>query len=240
MVIRHTSAITPRRRRRATRDRAMMQPPPLTGQLQLLALATITLLPLGVTAALVFDSVAHLGSLPGARADANFLLSFFELDEQGTRFVVAKAPNGSVLASSNGGIDWVTQSTTAEIPGGSYAVLPTVYQNLGGWPPTSGLPLAYAGFSQLPETYEPPAPAGFTYTGSLVTLSAEMLPPCVKVPSGSSRAVGAGVNFSLVSHDGSLCAFKANGSRVYYKGHVCDADGSILWDNMSTPYHIPP
>ena len=188
---------------------------------------------------LVFDSVAHLGSLPGARADADFLLSFFALNELGTRFVVATAPNGSALASHDGGVSWTLQGSKS--PVGSYAALPTVYESLGGWPPRSGLPMAFAAVS-LQATYEPPAPANFTYTGKLVTLSAARQPPCLKL-TGSVKvppAVGTEVSFSLVSHDRSLCAFPTNGSRAFWSGHVCATDGSILWEKVSTPYHIPP
>ena len=139
------------------------------------ALAVVLLLLPSATARLVFDSVSHLGSLPGKRADADFLLSFMNIgrDQGGTtRFVVSKAPNGSVVTSVTGGISWELQSQPSSIPVGSYATIPTVYQNLGGWPPSSGLPLAYAAVS-LPATYEPPAPANFTYTGTRITLSAK-------------------------------------------------------------------
>ena len=61
--------------------------------IRLLVLAA-TLLP--STSRLVFDSVSHLGGLPGARADADFLLSFFEVDALGTRFVVG-APQASLI-----------------------------------------------------------------------------------------------------------------------------------------------
>jgi hypothetical protein len=188
---------------------------------------------------LIFESVSHLGSLPGARADADFLLSFFEIDDVGTRFVVAKAPNGSVLTSITGGVSWSMQNHTA-IPVGSYAALPTVYENLGGWPPKSGLPLSYDAVT-LAATYEPPAPANFTYTGTLVTLSAERQAPCLKLPSrgGHLPAVGSKVSWSGVSHDTSLCAFPSNGSITIYDGHVCAAHGSIRWDNMTTPYLAP-
>ena len=187
---------------------------------------------------LVFESVSHLGSLPDERADASFLLSFFELEQGASRFVVTKAANGTTMASRDGGISWTPQADTAAL--GSYAALPTLYENLGGWPPQTGLPVAYQAVA-LPDTYEPAAPANFTYTGTLVTLSAERLAPCLALGSGDGKppTVGTRVSWSFVSRNNGLCAFPTNGSRTVWDGHVCAADGSILWENFSTPYHFP-
>ncbi len=204
----------------------------------LVLLALGALLP--VASRLVFDSVAHLGSLRGARADASFLLSFMELGRDGTRFVVAQAPNGSVLTSVDGGVRWSLQrgAPPTTISVGSYATWPTVYANKGGWPPESGYPVAYATTS-VPVTYEPAAPTNFSYTGTLAVLSAERRAPCLTLPRGKALAVGAHVSWTFTSHDPSLCAFPSNGSRTTYEGHVCGTDGSIQWDNLSTPYHPP-
>ena len=188
---------------------------------------------------LVFDSVAHIGSLPAARADSDFLLSFMQLGAgagAGTRLVVTGAPNGSTLASTDAGASWSLQHSAASVPTGSYAAWPTVYANRGGWPPQTGLPLAFA-TAVLSATYEPPAPARFNYTGTLLTVSAEKPAACVKTVGGKMPAVGARVSWNYLNRDTSLCAFPTNGSETIYEGHVCATDGSIMWDNFSTPYH---
>jgi hypothetical protein len=114
---------------------------------------------------LVFDSVVHLGSDPGNRADASFLLSFTELDAStGLRFVVAKAANSSTLASTDGGVSWVQAPYS---PVGSYATIPTVYEA----PHHVGV-VEYTAFS-VPVVYEPSASQGHVFVGKKVILSVD-------------------------------------------------------------------
>ena len=59
--------------------------------------------------------------------------------------------------------------------------------------------------------------------------------PCLPVSNGTGRLVGTALAWSFVSHDEALCALEPNGSRTLYTGHICASDGSIMWDNFSTP-----
>ena len=73
---------------------------------------------------LVFDAHLKLDlvSKPDTRSDPGFLLSFFEVgpktkpfEGSGLRFVVAKAPNGSALTSTDGGVRWSLQQPDVNI-----------------------------------------------------------------------------------------------------------------------------
>ena len=59
--------------------------------------------------------------------------------------------------------------------------------------------------------------------------------PCLPVSNGTGQLVGTALAWSFVSHDEALCALEPNGSRTLYTGHICASDGSIMWDNFSTP-----
>ena len=113
---------------------------------------------------LVFESVSHLGTKPDVRADPGFLLSYFAVGPKtkpfkssGDLFTATKAPNGSALASTDGGSTWRLQQPDVYIGMDSYAAYPASYD-------ATGRPTSYAAYVG-PVVYASPAPAGHTYTG---------------------------------------------------------------------------
>jgi hypothetical protein len=141
---------------------------------------------------LVFESASHLGTKPGARTDPGFLLSYFAVGPKtkpfkssGVLFTATKAPNGSALASTDGGSTWQVQHPDVYVGIDSYAAYPASYD-------ATGRPTSYAAYVG-PVVYASPAPAGHTYTGHLHYLSADQV--YYTGPSTFHSSVGPPVQF---------------------------------------------